>query len=135
MSGYLLDTDWMIDFLNDQVSAVQMLPNLSIDGVAVSVITYGETFEGAYYARNQFATLTALEQFMSVVQLLPLSTEIVERFGILRGAMPRNHRQQVGDLDLLIAPTAISHDLTIVTRNIRDFKLIPGVRLFENAES
>ena len=133
MNGYLLDTDWVIDLLNNQAPAVQALPTLTAAGVAISLITYGETFEGAYYARNQSAALVALQRFLAGVQLLPLSPPIVEQFGILRGALPRNHRQQVGDLDLLIAATAITHNLTLVTRNVRDFRLIPGVYLYENA--
>ncbi len=129
MSGFLLDTDWVIDLLNNQATAVESLPSLTPEGVAVSIITYGELFEGAYYARDQSAALTALHRVLTGVQLLPLSTPIVERFGILRGALPRNHRQQVGDLDLLIAATTVTHDLTLVTRNVRDFRLIPGVSL------
>lgn len=133
MSGYLLDTDWTIDILNGQGSALESLPALTAQGATVSIVTYGELFEGAYYAHDQAAALTALHHFMAGLQLLPLSAQIVERFGILRGALPRNDRRQVGDFDLLIAATAITHELTLVTRNLRDFRLIPGVDLYESA--
>jgi len=33
-------------------------------------------------------------------------------------------------LDLLIAATALEHELTIVTRNIEDFNDIPGLVLY-----
>ncbi len=132
MSGYLLDTDWVIDLLNNQASAVHALPAMAAEGVAISIITYGELFEGAFYARDRSAALAALQHVLDGVQILTISTPIAERFGVLRGSMPRNHRQQVGDFDLLIAATAITHELVLATRNLRDFHLIPGVSLYED---
>ena len=46
---YLVDTDWIIDVLNDQATAIQTLLDLAPDGLAVSLISYGELYEGAYY--------------------------------------------------------------------------------------
>jgi predicted nucleic acid-binding protein len=34
-------------------------------------------------------------------------------------------------MDLLIAATAIVHDLTLVTRNVTDFQGIPNLRLVD----
>lgn len=36
---------------------------------------------------------------------------------------------RIGTLDLRIAATALVHDLTLVTRNTKDFARVPGVRL------
>ncbi|HET9016510.1 MAG TPA: type II toxin-antitoxin system VapC family toxin [Thermomicrobiaceae bacterium] len=87
-----------------------------------------------YYAREPQAALAALRRLLAGV-LLPLSMTVVERFGILRGALPRQHRNQIGDLDPLIAATALSHDLTLVTRNLRDYRLVPGLALYERETS
>jgi predicted nucleic acid-binding protein len=59
----------------------------------------------------------------------------MERFGMIRGALPRQIRQQIGDMDLLIAATALEHDLTLLTRNIRDFSQIPDLRLYQPGTS
>jgi tRNA(fMet)-specific endonuclease VapC len=56
---------------------------------------------------------------------------IMERFGIARGQLPRDIRHQVGDMDLLIAATALYYDLTLLTRNIRDFHHIPQLKLYQ----
>jgi predicted nucleic acid-binding protein len=72
-----------------------------------------------------------LERFLAGIELVPLSRTIVERFGVIRGSLSRQHRQQVGDLDLLIAATALTHDLTLVTRNLRDFRLVANLNLYE----
>jgi len=54
----------------------------------------------------------------------------MERFAILRGGLPRGLRSQIGDMDLLIGATALSHNLTLVTRNLKDFENIPNLSIF-----
>jgi len=58
----------------------------------------------------------------------------MERFAIVRGQLSRPQRQQIGDMDLLIAATALHHDLTLLTRNTRDFRLVPGLKRFGDKE-
>lgn len=52
MSSYLVDTDWIIDCLHGQQAATQTLLNLAPQGLAASIISYGELYEDAYYARD-----------------------------------------------------------------------------------
>lgn len=63
--------------------------------------------------------------------MLPLDQATVERFAILRGQRSRPVRRQVGDMDPLIAATALRHDLARVTRNLRDVRLVPGRRFYD----
>jgi tRNA(fMet)-specific endonuclease VapC len=44
----------------------------------------------------------------------------------------RRSGQLIADLDLLIAATALHHDLTLLTRNVRHFARIPGLRLYQS---
>ena len=131
MSRYLLDTVWIVDVLNGQDTAIQTLLELVPAGLAVSIITYGELYEGAYYARNPEAALAGLEAFLEGKEILPLSQAVMEHFAIVRGALPRQIRQQIGDMDILIAATALEHDLTLLTRNLKDFQQIPDLKLYQ----
>jgi tRNA(fMet)-specific endonuclease VapC len=131
MSRYLLDTDWIVDVLKGQDTAIQTLLELVPAGLAVSIITYGELYEGAYYARNPEAALAGLEAFLEGKEILPLSQAVMEHFAIVRGALPRQIRQQIGDMDILIAATALEHDLTLLTRNLKDFQQIPDLKLYQ----
>lgn len=45
--SYLVDSDWLIDAFVGAPSAVDRLDRLREDGLAVSIISYGELFEGA----------------------------------------------------------------------------------------
>ena len=129
MSRYLIDTDWIIDVLNDQVTAIDHLTNLAPEGLAVSLISYGELWEGARFARDPERALNGVATFLRGKELLTLSVEIMRRFGDLRGALRRTG-QPLGDFDLLIAATAIQHDLVLVTRNVQHFRRIPGLQIF-----
>ena len=132
MSRYLVDTDWVIDVLHGQEAAIHTLLHLAPQGLAVSLISYGELYEGAYYAsHNRVAALAGVQTFLAGKELLSLTTTIMERFAIVRGQLPRSLRQQLGDMDLLIAATALTHNLRLVTHNMKDFQHIPGLTLYQ----
>lgn len=131
MSLYLVDTDWIVDALHGYPAAIQTLVDLAPQGLAVSLVSYGELYEGAYYARDSQVALEGLRDFLRGKELLPLTTTIMQRFAVVRGQLPRQLRRQIGDMDLLIGATALTHDLTLLTRNHRDFKRIPDVKLFQ----
>jgi len=128
---HLIDTDWLIDVLNKQPQATATLATLAVGGLFISIATYGELYEGAYYSRDPQLALAQMQTLLAATTVLPLTTAIMERFGIVRGSLPRHVRQQVGDMDLLIAATALHHGLTLVTRNVKDFGLVPGVVLYQ----
>ena len=131
MSGYLIDTDWIIDATHGLPLAIQTIADFSPAGVAVSLISYGELFEGAHYARDRQAALIGLDRILEKKPILPLTTAIMRTFGIVRGQLSCQLRRQIGDVDLLIAATALTHDLTLVTRNLRDFQQIPDLKLYQ----
>ena len=127
---YLLDTDWIVDCLNGQEAAIRVVRTLSRDRLGTSIITYAELYQGAYFARDPVAALRVLADFLQGITVLSLTIPVAERFGVLRGSLPRQHRQQIGDMDLLIAATALHGDLTLLTRNVRDFSLVPSLKLY-----
>ena len=71
-----------------------------------------------------------LEEFLEGVKLISLSLEIMRRFAIIRGYL-QQQGTPIGEMDLLIAATALHHDLTIVTRNRRHFERVPSLKLYQ----
>jgi tRNA(fMet)-specific endonuclease VapC len=131
MSRYLLDTDWIIDVLNGQEKAINTILELAPAGLAVSIITYGELYEGAAFAREPQPALSGLRSFLKGKAIIPLTQAIMERFAGIRGNLPRPVRQQIGDLDILIAATCLEHNLTLLTRNRKHFQQVPGLKLYQ----
>ena len=125
---YLIDADWIIDALKGIEAAHDLLDTLSADGVAVSIVVLGELFEGVVRLPDAAAHLAAIRRFLIGYTRLNLSDPIMEIFAHHR-AFLRDQGQSIPDLDLLIAATALAHDLTLVTRNRRHFARVPGLRL------
>jgi predicted nucleic acid-binding protein len=70
------------------------------------------------------------QRFLRGVAVLPLTRTIMRRFARLRGQL-RTQGLTVQDPDLLIAATALTHDLTLVTRNLRHFGRIPDLVVYQ----
>lgn len=126
---YLVDTDWVIDYLKGQQPTVDVLQSLSQDGLGISVITYGEIYEGVYYGKNPQAHEQGFLSFLQGVDVIPLRKNMLRQFAQIRGTL-RMQGQLIGDLDILIAATAIAYDLTLLTRNFKHFQRVPDLVLY-----
>jgi tRNA(fMet)-specific endonuclease VapC len=127
---YLVDTDRLASYLNGRPDAVALLSSLRQDGLAISIITYGEIYDGIYASNDPRGKEFAFLQVLRRVEVLPLTRTIMKRFARLRGDL-RRRGQLIGDPDILIAATALQHGLTLVTRNLRHYQRIPGLVIFE----
>ena len=128
--SYLIDSDWLIDVLIGLPAAVGVLERLSDQELAVSIVSYGELFEGALGDANPQAELERCRALLDRFAMVPLSDPIMERFARTRKQL-REAGQLIPDLDLLIAATAVHHDLTLLTRNLRHFARIPDLKLYQ----
>ena len=126
---YLIDTDWVIDHLNEVESVSRRLHELAPEGLALSVISLGELYEGVYYSRNPQESEASLQRFLNrELSLLGIDEETCKIFGRERGRL-RNTGQIIGDMDLLIAATALQYNLTLLSNNRRHFERIEGLRI------
>ncbi|HYO49122.1 MAG TPA: type II toxin-antitoxin system VapC family toxin, partial [Chloroflexia bacterium] len=83
-----------------------------------------------YYSRDSHASERIFLQFLREIEVLSLGKSIMKRFARIRGQL-RAQGNLITDPDLLIAVTAIHHELTLVTRNTRHFQRIPGLSLYQ----
>jgi tRNA(fMet)-specific endonuclease VapC len=117
-------------WLKGRPEAARVLQPLRPAGWAISLITFGEVYEGVYRSVDPVSHEASFQRFLIDVAVLPLDQEIMKRFARIRGDLRRRGRP-VGDMDLLIASTAIHHNLILVTRNVREYGRIPDLKLHQ----
>lgn len=125
---YLIDTDWVIDHLNQIERVVTRLQELRPQGLALSIVSLAELAEGVQYSRDQDRSQQALDAFLEDVSVLGIDEEICKRFGRERGRL-RRAGQLIGDFDLLIAATGLHYGLTILTNNRQHFERVEGLQI------
>lgn len=125
---YLLDNDWMIDYLAGRPDAQRVIDGLRPSGIAISVITYLEVAEGIQGSRDRRQAEDAFRAFLRSIEVLVVTTEIAQRTAALRFDLRRRRRPITGRaIDLLIAATALELSLGLVSRNSRDDDDAPGL--------
>jgi toxin FitB len=126
--SFLLDTNVVSETARRRPSAQVMnwLAQQSQDAAAISVVTMAELVEGAG-AVTDTARRTQLRRWLdeTVVpwfsdQVLPLTQDVLVDWLILSRKLAARGISR-GAPDLLIAASARVGDLTVVTRNVRDF--------------
>jgi tRNA(fMet)-specific endonuclease VapC len=126
---YLVDTDVLIDFLAERPQAVQLFDAIANTGIAISVITLGEFYEGIYRSSRGAAEMRFLS-LVDDIQVLEASALIMKRYAWIRATL-HNSGRLIPDFDIIIGATCIVHDLTLVTRNRKHFERIEGLKLYE----
>ena len=126
--SYLVDTDWVIHYLNGNRKVIEKLRSLEQEGLSISIITLAELYEGIYYSKNPDVNEKGLQNFLTGVTVLGIDEEICKIFGKERGRL-RQQKQLMGDIDLLIASTCLYYKLPILTNNRRHYEMVAGLRI------
>ena len=125
---YLVDTDWVIHYLNGHPEIVGHIQDLNPQGVGLSVISLAELYEGVFYSRHPRKSEEELQDFLRGFELVGIDEQVTRVFGRVRGRL-RAEGKTVGDLDLLIGATALQLGLTLLTNNRRHFELIEKLQI------
>jgi predicted nucleic acid-binding protein len=123
---YLLDTDVLRYYLDEIEDAVALVTRLISDGVALSIISYIELYQGTLQTPDPIESQDRLAALLGTVPMVPLSPAVARRCAHLREELKRDgKRVRQRALDLIIAATALEHNLVLVTRNREDCEDIP----------
>jgi len=122
---YLLDADTCIYAINHKLT-----PQAALNECGISQILLGELEYGI--ARSapacQEQNRRALLDFLSSIEVYPLTNDVPPIYGELRATLARKG-QIIGGNDLWIAAHALALDLPLVTNNTREFARVPNLSI------
>jgi tRNA(fMet)-specific endonuclease VapC len=126
---FLLDTNICIYIRRRQPPQVlARFRQLATGEAALSVVSYGELLYGAQKSPMGFRAFKDLEEFTSLIQILPLPAEAGRMYGIIRASLEIKG-EMIGANDVWIAAHAKASDFTLVTNNEREFRRVEGLKI------
>ncbi|MCA1779508.1 MAG: type II toxin-antitoxin system VapC family toxin [Xanthomonadaceae bacterium] len=126
---YLLDTNICIYIAREKPAEVAAkFAALQPGEAAISVITWGELRFGAEKSTRRRAVLAMLDEFASLVPVMPMARGAGDRYAGIRGSL-ESSGTPIGNNDLWIAAHALAADMTLITNNGREFRRVDGLRV------
>jgi tRNA(fMet)-specific endonuclease VapC len=130
MRRYLLDSAILAALLNSRPAVIALVqPWIAGQEAATSILAYGEVIEYLKPRADFARRYGALRALLRGVYPHFLTYRIVERYADIRLQLrPPHGPGLIGDVDTLIAATALERNLTVVTTD-SDFQRVPGLKV------
>lgn len=124
MTAWLLDSNAVMGYLNQDSAPgfIDQFEQALVEGAAVSVIT---TIEVLGWRGHNFASRASAEKLLEYINEIPLASSVVQQTISLRT------RYSIKLPDAVIAATALTHGLKLMTRNLTDFERIAGLSIVD----
>jgi predicted nucleic acid-binding protein len=120
-TSFLTDTNVLSELVRRSPDPGVLQWAQEVRRVAISVATVEEMYFGLSWKPNPRIRLW-FEEFLEIhCEVLPVTAAIARRSGEIRGQLQARGQTRSAS-DMLIASTAQEHQLTLVTRNVKDFE-------------
>ena len=124
---YLLDTNTCIYFLNrTSENIIKRMKDLAPADIKLSSITVAELFFGAEKSKEKKKNLTIVQAFTENFAHIPFDSNCCKNYAEIRTSLEKKGLP-IGPMDLLIASISLTHNLTLVTNNEKEFKRVRGL--------
>jgi tRNA(fMet)-specific endonuclease VapC len=127
LNKYLIDTNICIYYLKGLFDLKEKFAKANPENCFISEITLAELKFGVENSNRKDKNSKVLNDFLSGISILPLFHSIdlyaAEKARLRKSGTP------VDDFDLFIGATAITHNLIMVTNNVKEFSKIKGIQI------
>ena len=128
MANFLLDTNILVYAFKGQGNCRDSINLAPPQSLAISAVTLFEIEFGLAKSTNPDRLRAFVEGIQMRSQLFALDAISAVQAGRLRAHLAALG-QPIGPYDLLIAGTALAHNLTLITRNTLEFERVPGLKI------
>lgn len=95
--------------------------------LSFSIMTRFEILRGLK-VKQAHSQLAGFELFCNLSTVLPMTDQVIQRASDIYADLHRRG-ELIGDADILIAATALEHELVLVTNNTKHFGRIKGLEI------
>ena len=125
--SFLLDTDICSAYLKNDRRVVGKVM-LHFGGLAICVATAGELLAWGLRAKAPLDRMQGIRDLFTAAEILDVDFAVAEKYGEIRAAL-LDQGKDPGPMDLLNAATALVHNKAMVTHNVADYALVPGLTI------
>jgi tRNA(fMet)-specific endonuclease VapC len=126
---YLLDTCVLSDYIKGQANTQKTLLSHTPNDLGISSVTLFEIYYGLERNPAQAIKIKpVLQSLLEFITVVPFNAHIATHAGILRAYLHQKG-MPIGAYDILIAATATTEDLILVSANVNEFTRVPGLQL------
>jgi tRNA(fMet)-specific endonuclease VapC len=136
LSMFLLDTDVVTLLHANNEAVVRRIEQNQREEIRLTINTRIEILRGRF---DRILKADTNEQLLQAQELLQISESKLNKLPTIyldepalhqfRSLLSRKGIQKIGRADLLIASIALAHRATLITRNLKHFKLIPQLKI------
>lgn len=128
MTKYLLDTNIVIFLFKSKYNIYEKMAFVGLENCFISEITLAELKYGAEKSSDPIKSHQIVEFFSESVSVIPISKALnifaTEKIRLEKAGTPMHD-----NFDVLIAATAIYHNLVVVTNNVKHFKNFTNIAI------
>jgi len=126
---YLLDTNVIVDLGNRRGTLLRSkLEAVGLATLAISAISLAELEYGEAKSDQPSRSLRTFRDFLRQITVVPFDEDATVAYGQIRSGLERKG-QVIGANDMLIAATALAHNLILVTRDLDDFRRVDDLKV------
>jgi tRNA(fMet)-specific endonuclease VapC len=129
----LIDTSVFIDLERRGGSLEHLAGEAPDEAVTLASITASELLIGVHRAdsvERRKKREAFVEGLLDLIPVVPFDLEVARTHAEITAALARSGGR-IGAHDLIIAATALTHDYSVLTGNLREFGRVPGLRVVQ----
>lgn len=129
---YLLDTNVIIDLFRGEEESRKLWEKLDLNQCCLSAVVTAEFFQGLFTEEKRKLQGSYYRQLVDDYEMpvIEFNETIAEKYGELQVEYLKKGKTRP-IFGLMIAATAMVYDLELVTRNVADFEIIKGLKIYK----